>query len=171
MAAARTTRSKTGRFTANAMPRLVEALELVKQGCPIGAACARAGVHKDTWYEHLKQAAVARQKPSPTLADKRLIAWADAALIATDAAEAFLYEQFLEQAMMPRGKGNWLPWIKVLALRFPSNWAERRIQQADLEETSELDLEKLTREELLELRTLVRKAREQDDPQRRLRAV
>lgn len=162
-----------GRFVANSIGKLELALALVQQGCPITAACAKNGIHYDTWKDHAaNRAPAARLKPVKTQADRRLIAWADAAALAVQGAEGWLYQWFLDEAAKPPMKGNWMAPFKVLARRFPERWAERRFVEPPVEdEASEFDLQRLTRDELRTLREIVLKAKEGPPDGRKLRVV
>lgn len=155
-----------------ALPRLERALAHVQKGMPIAAACGLEKVARDTWGEYRRMARPVRSKKTPTVPERRLLTWDEAAGLATDAAEGWLYKWFLREAAKPRGKGNWLPPLKVLALRFSERWAEKRVVTDERDtEPSEYDLERLTREELKTLQEIVRKAKEDGGDGRRLRAV
>lgn len=153
-------------------------LELVREGCPVKPACAKVGIHHSTFYAWLNEGRDHRlakeQGKRLTVRQEQLASFAERADLAETASEAVLFERFLVEAKKDRGKGNWLPWLKVLALRFPERWAERRAHD-DQDAPDEYDLSNLTTEQLRALRDLLREARlhgdARDEEKSHLRAV
>jgi hypothetical protein len=143
--------------------RAKQIVEAIGEGCPIRAACAKAGVSHTTfggWLNDARDAKIAAdQGEALTARQKTLVAFAAEVELAEDAAEALTFDRFLAEAQKDRGKGNWLPWLKLLALRWPERWAERYAARGDEDRPDEYDLSMLTTDQLRALRDLLKEAR------------
>ena len=178
------TRGVPRKLTAHLTAKLVAEL---RKGHVIKAACAAAGIHWSTffdWCERGKQARAEEIAGRPVArSEQPCLVFLEKVELAGAFAQWRTFENFLTEAGAPRGKGNWLPWLKLLERRWPDDFAERRALISDGDQDAKpesLDLSGLTREEKLDLLRLVRKAREATDGStsgedhksgRRLRAV
>lgn len=169
-------------------PQLTAKLDKeLRKGHTIKAACAAVGIHWSTffdWCERGKQARAEQAAERPVArTEESCLAFLEKVEVAGAFAQWQTFENFLAEAGAPRGKGNWLPWLKLLERRWPDEFGERRAPAAagvDDHRAEALDLSGLDREEKLALLRLVRKAREATDGgtggeheegARRLRAV
>lgn len=140
----------------------------IERGQYIVAACAKAGIHRDTFYAWIERGQLARADRE---AGKRIakteqpyLDFLEATELARDAGEAWLVDQLLDAAADPKGRGQWTAYMTLLERTRPDRF--RRPQQVQptggSPATLTFDPKKLSADELDQLEQLLVKARPGD---------
>lgn len=128
-------RTRTGQFAVTfTAAKRQEVLAMIAKGVPVKAACAHAGVHHATYYRALELARQAEElretDPDVKLTREQLDAidfLAEAEYMASGA-QAYWHMRFVTESEKPQKETNWMPVLRMLACRWPAEYAEKTAQ-------------------------------------------